>query len=532
MSEPYSNNVFLHESVGEIGSFTYITANNLLSSLPLKTNSSKIIVSTLLEISDIDGLTATLNTLVVGPSFATDNAICRYDLASGKIIQNSTATISDSGILDVQGNITLTGTVDGIDIAKNGYITGTGILQGGILTINADTTKFDISDGTGIVTDTTTGVQTIVSWTGLTGQIVTYVGFLTYVALNSAGTVVSSPTPFTRSNSRNYIFIGILFHVFNTTNLDAIQNEHNMLGSVANQIRDLSRSIGKFNVSGNVTSSTGSGLTILKGIGEIFDYGGNWTVNPDDPSVIVNPSVNTSSSGRFSYRMQNGTSSDLLSVIDPNLFDDNTDYPASTYSSNKWGIQRVYLFTTGDVVLSPPQEFFNTKEGAVNSIMTAIHTVIPDLADQLLISYIIVRGGATDLSLSADAEFRQASIFGSNTSGGSAQTLQSTYDNSANPEILTDASRLGLTIQIGSGADTHIALDIKNTAGTSTCTIDGEGSIALSSDLNVNGDLIMAIKTPASAVDTGIIGEIAHDTNFIYVCTATNTWKRIAVATW
>jgi hypothetical protein len=37
---------------------------------------------------------------------------------------------------------------------------------------------------------------------------------------------------------------------------------------------------------------------------------------------------------------------------------------------------------------------------------------------------------------------------------------------------------------------------------------------------------------PASATATGTLGEIAVDTGFIYVCTAANTWKRVAVATW
>ena len=52
--------------------------------------------------------------------------------------------------------------------------------------------------------------------------------------------------------------------------------------------------------------------------------------------------------------------------------------------------------------------------------------------------------------------------------------------------------------------------------------------------LQVNGDRIRigTAKTPASATATGTTGEIAWDANYIYVCTATNTWKRTAIATW
>jgi len=37
---------------------------------------------------------------------------------------------------------------------------------------------------------------------------------------------------------------------------------------------------------------------------------------------------------------------------------------------------------------------------------------------------------------------------------------------------------------------------------------------------------------PASAADTGTQGEVRWDASFIYICTATNTWKRVAIATW
>lgn len=43
---------------------------------------------------------------------------------------------------------------------------------------------------------------------------------------------------------------------------------------------------------------------------------------------------------------------------------------------------------------------------------------------------------------------------------------------------------------------------------------------------------IAKAKTPATAAATGTAGEIAWDASYIYVCTAANTWKRVAIATW
>lgn len=37
---------------------------------------------------------------------------------------------------------------------------------------------------------------------------------------------------------------------------------------------------------------------------------------------------------------------------------------------------------------------------------------------------------------------------------------------------------------------------------------------------------------PATATATGTTGDIAYDSNYVYVCVATNTWKRSALSTW
>lgn len=37
---------------------------------------------------------------------------------------------------------------------------------------------------------------------------------------------------------------------------------------------------------------------------------------------------------------------------------------------------------------------------------------------------------------------------------------------------------------------------------------------------------------PSSASDTGTAGDVSWDADYIYVCTATDTWKRVAIATW
>jgi hypothetical protein len=67
--------------------------------------------------------------------------------------------------------------------------------------------------------------------------------------------------------------------------------------------------------------------------------------------------------------------------------------------------------------------------------------------------------------------------------------------------------------------------------------IDGDATIY--NDLSVQGiinattsSIRIRNRTPASATATGTTGTIVYDANYIYVCVATNTWKRVAISTW
>ena len=62
----------------------------------------------------------------------------------------------------------------------------------------------------------------------------------------------------------------------------------------------------------------------------------------------------------------------------------------------------------------------------------------------------------------------------------------------------------------------------------------GIGTTSPTTLLDVNADTVRVrtARTPASATATGATGEICWDANYIYVCTATNTWRRSAISSW
>lgn len=45
-------------------------------------------------------------------------------------------------------------------------------------------------------------------------------------------------------------------------------------------------------------------------------------------------------------------------------------------------------------------------------------------------------------------------------------------------------------------------------------------------------DTLIKVEVPASASAEGSVGQYALDTNYLYLCVDTNTWKRIALSSW
>lgn len=133
----------------------------------------------------------------------------------------------------------------------------------------------------------------------------------------------------------------------------------------------------------------------------------------------------------------------------------------------------------------------------------------------------------TPLAVNSDDELARLSLQGYNGTGfhgGADITVRTTEAFSG--------SAGGAKIVIGTTANGA-------TVRTDRLTIDQDGEVGIgvsspTAPLDISGDTLRlrTSKTPASAGASGNQGDIAWDSSYLYICTASNTWRRVAHATW
>jgi hypothetical protein len=95
--------------------------------------------------------------------------------------------------------------------------------------------------------------------------------------------------------------------------------------------------------------------------------------------------------------------------------------------------------------------------------------------------------------------------------------------------IFTNNPQYALDIVGSVHSSTSIAATTSITAGT---TIQATGAITSGAALSGTALNITNSYTPATSSSTGTRGQISWDSQYMYVCIATNTWKRTALTTW
>lgn len=384
---------------------------------------------------------------------------------------------------------------------------GNGLISGCAMTINADTTKFDVASGILQFTsysDVTNPALTFVTFPPITGISVTNIGNnATYVGIDQSGNVLQSSIPFTSTQARSIVPIGVLVHS-NHTSINVVNMEPTVITGIRDQFDDLMGILGILNISGNVISANGANLQINKSQGYIFKRGiGFGTVVPNEllmPSLIGPANIR--------YRLSNGTEYVDTSVIELSYQDSATTKAAIPV--NKFSIQRIVLFPSNLIRIQYGTGLYNTIELAAAAINTEAFTLESNMASNgLLRAYLIVSGVCTSLQDTVNARFINADKFGmfpTSIVGGSS-TLQQAYNNSVIPQIVTDVARGSLVIKNGTTSNINNAVSIQDSSAVQQMYIRNDGYSHVRR-LDINKDSSGAITIDGSIGWRDIIGSI------------------------
>jgi hypothetical protein len=311
-----------------------------------------------------------------------------------------------------------------------------GVLSGGALSVNADTTKFNISDGVGYIVDywTTPGapVVTRVTWSGKTAQSSPYrtSSVSTTVLIDSTGAVTYQTDPASRANYSQYIVLGKLLHPNKSTINGVSQYQHSISGSIGNGM-DLMHFMGTL-ASGVLFSPHADDLLMTRSAGTLLRIGGNYVADKESPNLTP---ITSQSIATFSYRYRDGTGGFKIdasgNTFQPNVYDNGTGTLHSV--GNSYANHRVYVFSSGNAYIVPGQTTYNSLSNAVAAIPTEDFVVDPQLADANLRTIITCRGSVSSLQTSNFVRFTQGGLFGvlGGTAGGSSSTTipgGSSYD--------------------------------------------------------------------------------------------------------
>jgi hypothetical protein len=118
-------------------------------------------------------------------------------------------------------------------------------------------------------------------------------------------------------------------------------------------------------------------------------------------------------------------------------------------------------------------------------------------------------------------------VFKTNDNGTTKEGLRL---DGAVPEVVVNQTAESLiNFRVESKNNTHMLyVTGSNQVGVGV----SDPAIGVTLDISGSAMRLRNSSTPANAGSVGVQGEIRWDANYIYVCIATDTWKRVAIGTW
>lgn len=384
---------------------------------------------------------------------------------------------------DSNGVVHNYGLADTSTITSLSTLQHTCVIEGCIPSVNAlDATKFDISAGTAIFTDSHTNPTspTIykLTYAGSVGNVNTRLATNTetLVSLNSSGVVVLSDFPdgVDQTIALSNAVCGGLIHQGHSVNEAATPICGCINREIGHSLSELGLNIGFINLkNGNVYYANGANLQINKTAGWLFGFGINRT-SSGEQNVIATPIANPS---YISYTFRDGIGGFIRSALGtsvvPGYYDNGTNCVGQQHPNGVVGTKFTvhYLFFSGSFCqIQIGQHLYDDMASCIASINNATLEENPVLLNASFRGWLVCRGDATNLSDPLKAQFFSADKFGNRvTTGGikyGTDTLQTAYNNgSIEPEIKINSLMGAVVIQDSDVTNGTNLFEVKNANG-------------------------------------------------------------------
>ena len=326
-------------------------------------------------------------------------------------------------VIDEFGNYisNVTGTLDSISQTRYQENLQTGILYGGIISVNIDdASTVDITAGAGIIcsagaslTALPDPVITTVTWEAMVGVPLTYIASSdeTWFSIISDSTLAQYNSAWTDSQFGSEIPLGAVYHVDHAT-VNLVKNYPHVAYAQAAQMDPFIRAFGPLKLSGHEISANGANLSINRSSGKSYALGRNYQTDPNNPNIVTDTNALPATVVYRFYRDGGtGFTTVINSVVDPSKYDDGTGTLAST---SQWTIQRIfYLPNQPDTIgVYYGRATYSQLADAELALLTEEFSESESTATQgIFLGYLLVKGSSTDLSDSSKAKFIQAGLF-------------------------------------------------------------------------------------------------------------------------
>jgi hypothetical protein len=151
---------------------------------------------------------------------------------------------------------------------------------------------------------------------------------------------------------------------------------------------------------------------------------------------------------------------------------------------------------------------------------SSVRVTVGGVADQLVIS-----------NLAGSAGFGGA-VFNTGVIVGSGANPNCIFQSWGVTNLASNggATNIGGTLGVTSGRTTTQTLTVNSSSiFTGAVAINDGGTVT--GNLSISGGFFGSSPSTRANNSDGTVGQISVDANYIYVCTATNVWKRVALST-